>query len=146
MISLRIMKNIKKHFNYILITVMAVFSFGIAAPFTSTAGAACSGSDSRVFGFPVWYKGLPGTCKEPKIENLNDFWVIVMNFIEILILLVAYVAAGFILWGGFKYIKSEGDPGKIAEAKTAILYAIVGLVVALGSVAIVQFVQGGLIT
>jgi hypothetical protein len=133
------MKNIKNQFRYSLLALVAMFSFATVTPLADTAGAACQ---KRVFTFPVWYNGLPGTCKEPKLNELDDFWIIVMNFIEILLQLIAYVAAGYIIWGGFKYIKSEGDPGKISEAKAAIMNAIIGLVIAMGSVAIVQFIQG----
>ena len=54
---------------------------------------------------------------------------------------VAYAAVGFIIWGGFKYTKSQGDPGKLNEAKGAITNALIGLGIALGSVAIVEFIQ-----
>lgn len=142
MIYLSVMKNIKKFVQYSLLAVMTMFMFTATTPLADTAGAACK---DRVFTFPTWYNGVvDGKC-DIKIDKLNDFWVIVMNFVEILLQLVAYVAAGYIIWGGFKYIKSEGDPGKISEAKSAILNAIIGLVIALASVAIVQFVQGRII-
>jgi hypothetical protein len=136
------MQKIKKSFQYALLTLVTMFSFSIATPVAATANAACT---ERVFTFPTWYAGVvDGSCNL-KIRQLNDFWVIALNFVEILLQIVAYVAAGFLVWGGFKYIKSEGDPGKISEAKMAIINAIIGLVIALASVAIVDFVQGGII-
>ena len=136
------MKKIKKSLQYALLTLVAMLSFSVATPVASTASAACK---EKVFTFPTWYAGVvDGKCNI-KITQLNDFWVIVLNFVEILLQIVAYVAAGFLVWGGFKYIKSEGDPGKISEAKMAILNSIIGLVIALASVAIVDFVQGGII-
>ncbi|HAC56367.1 TPA: hypothetical protein DCF80_02605 [Candidatus Saccharibacteria bacterium] len=134
------MKNIKKQLQYFALVVVAAFSLGVATPLVSTAEAKCTGS--RVLTFPTWQNGMPGTCENPKIEKLSDFWIIVMNGIEILLQLVAYVSAGYIIWGGFKYMKSEGDPGKISESKAAILNAIFGLSIALASVAIVQFISG----
>lgn len=133
------MKNIKRFLQYSLLAVMTMFTFATVTPLADTAGAACR---ERVFTFPTWYNGVVDSGCDIKIDKLNDFWVIVMNFVEILLQLVAYVAAGYIIWGGFKYIKSEGDPGKISEAKAAIMNAIIGLVIALASVAIVQFIQG----
>lgn len=103
------------------------------------AGATCS---QYVLTFPAWYRGLTDASCEIKIDEINDFIKIPLNILEILIQAVAYAATGFIVWGGFKYIKSEGEPNKISEAKSAILQAIIGLVIALGSVAIVRFVQG----
>lgn len=136
------MKNIKRYFQYVSLAVVTMFMFTAATPFAPSASAACR---ERVFTFPTWYNGVVDNKCNIQIQELVQFWVIVMNFIEILLQLVAYVAAGYIIWGGFKYIKSEGDPGKISEAKAAIMNAIIGLVIALGSVAVVQFIQGRII-
>ena len=137
------MKNIKSYFQLSLLSLVTMFSFAAASPVASTAQAA--GCQQRILTFPVWYKGLDLNDKcGIKSFALNDFWVIVLNGVEILLQVVAYVSVGFIVWGGFKYIKSQGDPGKISEAKMAIINAIIGLVIALGSVAIVTFIQGGI--
>ena len=140
------MANIKKYVLYSLLTFVAMFSVSAFTPLPATANAAPQCSKTRILTFPMWYQGLSldGNCNI-KDFKLNDFWVIVMNGVEILLQIVAYVSAGYIIWGGFKYIKSEGDPGKISEAKSAIINAIIGLVIALASVAIVQFVQGRII-
>jgi len=45
-----------------------------------------------------------------------------------------------IIIGAVFYMTSEGDPGKVAKAKNAILYAIIGLIVSLSAFAIVNFV------
>lgn len=136
------MKNIKKQLHFFILTLVTMMSLTVAAPMVDTASAACPG---QVFTFPTWYHGVTNSKCEIKIDKLNDFWVIVMNLIEILLQVVAYVAAGFVVWGGFKYMKSEGDPGKISEAKAAILNAVIGLVIALASVALVAFIQGSII-
>ena len=100
----------------------------------------------RVFTFPAWYKGVinPSTC-EMNIDAVSDFVKIPLNFLEMLIQAVAYAAVGYVVWGGFKYMKSQGDPGKITEAKGAIINALTGLGIALASVAIVEFIQGRII-
>lgn len=94
--------------------------------------------------FPTWYKGLPQdpTSCAVKIAALNDIWVIVLNLVEILLQVSGYVAAGFIIWGGFKYMKSQGNPQNIASAKSTIMDASIGLGIALSSVAIVRYVAG----
>lgn len=53
------------------------------------------------------------------------------------------VAVGFIIYGGFLYILSSGDPGKIRKAKDTLLYAIIGVVVVLIAFVITQFVING---
>lgn len=140
------MKNIKKYIQYTLLALFTASSFVAATPLMNTVAAEkCEGSKSRILSFPKWQNGLPGTCSKPEIRQLNDFWVIALNGVEILLQVVAYVAAGFVVWGGFKYIKSEGEPGKITESKAAIMNAVIGLVIALTSVAIVAYIQGSII-
>ena len=42
--------------------------------------------------------------------------------------------------GGIKYVVSGGDAKKVTDAKNTVLYAIIGLVIAVFSYAIVNFV------
>lgn len=53
---------------------------------------------------------------------------------------VGIIAVIMLIWGGVRYIISGGDSKKVTDAKNTILYAILGLVVALLSYAIVNFV------
>ena len=55
--------------------------------------------------------------------------------------IVGIVSIVMIIYGGMKYTISSGDPKKVASAKATILYAVIGLIVALFAVAIVQFVS-----
>ena len=54
---------------------------------------------------------------------------------------VGILAVGVIVYGGITYSTSLGDPGKTTKAKNIILYGVVGLIVALLSWAIVNFVS-----
>ena len=64
----------------------------------------------------------------------------VNNTIKLIIGVVGLLAVVFILVGGFQMATSAGNPAKVAKAKNTILYAVIGLVVALLSYAIVDFV------
>lgn len=55
--------------------------------------------------------------------------------------IVGIVSIVMIIYGGMKYTTSSGDPKKVASAKATILYAVIGLMVALFAVAIVRFVS-----
>lgn len=48
----------------------------------------------------------------------------------------------FVTIGGFRYVVSQGDPQAIGKAKNTIIYALVGLVIAIAAQAIVTFVIG----
>ena len=45
-----------------------------------------------------------------------------------------------LVWGGLRYILSGGDSKKVTDAKNTILYAIIGLIIAVLAYAIVNFV------
>ena len=58
--------------------------------------------------------------------------------------LVGIIAVIFVVIGGFKYTTSQGDPGRVQQAKNTIMYALIGLAVTLLAFAITQFVLNAL--
>ncbi len=71
----------------------------------------------------------------------NGIFQVVANT---LIFLVGAVAVIFLIIGGLRYVISQGESKNIESAKNTILYAIVGIVVAVISFALVQFVISAL--
>ena len=69
---------------------------------------------------------------------------IVKNIISTLLFVLGIVAVIMIIIGGIRYATSNGDSSQLKAAKDTILYAVIGLVVAIMSFAIVQFVVGRL--
>ena len=65
---------------------------------------------------------------------------IIKLVVNILLFIIGAVSVIMIILGGIRYTISQGDSGKVATAKNTILYAIVGLGVALFAYAIVNFV------
>lgn len=53
---------------------------------------------------------------------------------------IGAVSVIMLIWGGLRYIISGGDSKKITDAKNTILYAIIGLIIAVLSYAIINFV------
>jgi hypothetical protein len=79
-----------------------------------------------------------------KITKFADILVLLANVVQILLALSGIVAAGFIIWGGFNYMMSSGEPARVKKAKDIIVNAIVGLVLIMLSFAIVGAVSGQL--
>lgn len=52
------------------------------------------------------------------------------------------VALVVLLLASLKYVISRGDPGEVAKAKNAIIYAVIGIVVVAAAFTIVSFVAG----
>lgn len=77
-------------------------------------------------------------CAEP--ADSPDVETTILNVIRLLGLIVGIASVIMIIFGGFRFITSSGDSAKIASARDTVLYAIVGLVVAALSQAIVAWV------
>lgn len=80
----------------------------------------------------------PGCGSGDGAENTIN--TVFRNFLELFSAIVGVVAVAFILYGGFKYVTSGGDSGKIASAQTTIIYGLVGVVVAALAQVLVRFV------
>jgi uncharacterized membrane protein YraQ (UPF0718 family) len=61
-----------------------------------------------------------------------------------LILVVGAVSVIMIIIGGLKYVVSMGHPKRVENARNTILNAIIGVIIAFCSYAIVNFVLGSL--
>jgi len=111
------------------------------APAPVTQFAACDAGS--FFGFPTWYACLPKDATgHPKLTKLEDLWLIAFPVIESAIKAAGYAAVAYVLWGGIRFIKSQGNPGEITAARDTIRDALIGLGICISSVAIVQFLAG----
>ena len=63
---------------------------------------------------------------------------------NIVLYIVGIIAVLMLIIGGIKYVISGGDQKKVTDAKNTVLYAIIGLVIALLAFAIVNFVISAL--
>lgn len=73
---------------------------------------------------------LPNNAASGNLNNVLN-WVYAVSGV---------VAVGVIIYGGIKYITSQGDPGKAKQASQIIAYALVGLAVVGLAAAITNFV------
>ena len=64
------------------------------------------------------------------------------SIIQILMILVGMLAVVFIIVSGIQMSISAGSPQRFERARETLLYAVVGLGVAIGAYAIVTFIAG----
>jgi hypothetical protein len=69
-----------------------------------------------------------GGCQANGTNTTQQIGDIARLIINILSIIVGVVAVIMIIVGGFKYITSGGDSGKVGSAKNTIIYAIIGLI------------------
>ena len=108
----------------------------------------CKPNDARVLGFPYWYRRLkvdssPTSCRIVAPDDIQVFiGQIVVNLVEIAMVAVGYISFAFIVMGGFQFITSLGSSDKMAAARTTIMNACIGLVIAISSTAIIRTFMG----
>ena len=84
------------------------------------------------------YKGSDcDLVKDNRIDNNHET---VTEPIMWAIWLLAIISIIVIIIGGFRYVTSQGDQTQMQSAKNTILYAVIGLIVAIAAYAIVSFV------
>ncbi len=62
------------------------------------------------------------------------------TIVNTMLFILGIIAVIMIVIGGIRYVVSNGDSSAVAGAKNTILYAVIGLVVAILAYAIVNFV------
>jgi len=68
-----------------------------------------------------------------KIHVVKDLSCYIYYFYKYFASVVGILAAVMIIWGGFKYLTSFGNPSRISGAKEQITSAIIGLFITLGT-------------
>lgn len=121
-----------KRWKQILIACAVVIGAGLAALPTSTASAInvfqnCGG------------RGSTAVCGAANSDNATSQARIIINT---MLFLLGTVAVIMIIVGGVRYTTSAGDASRVKAAKDTIMYSVVGLVVAILSFTIVNFVVG----
>ena len=66
----------------------------------------------------------------------------IKTVVNILLFILGAIAVIMIVVGGIRYTISNGESGAITGAKNTILYAVIGLIVAMLAYSIVNFVVG----
>lgn len=66
--------------------------------------------------------------------------VLIANIVTAVFSLLGLICVVVIIAAGFRYVTSQGDSSSVSKAKNAILYAVVGLIVAILAFAITRFI------
>jgi len=84
-------------------------------------------------------------CAQQGTENLDagstlSIQKVIGTVISILAWIIGTISVIMVIFGGFKYVTSGGDPNAISSARSTILYALIGLVIALLAQVLIHFV------
>jgi hypothetical protein len=108
----------------------------------TTFGARCDN-----FLLPTWHKYLEhdGKCQVTNFTFPDDLGAIILAIVEILLRIGTLAAVAFVIYGGFLYMTSQGEPDKAANARKTIINAVIGLVIAILATGVVSFIGGRLL-
>lgn len=87
--------------------------------------------------------GIQTTVIKCKTDNGNPVIGVLLQIINFMAVGVGIAVVGGIIWGGLIYASSNGDSGKVKEAKTIIVNAIIGLLLFFFMYAIINFLVPG---
>ena len=120
---------------------------------------------------PTWYQYLPGQldpagkcipqisgCKADSAGNKNTclvtthsdgsgidaagLWLIALAILQLLLRLGGFAAFAMVIFGGFKYITSQGNSDATKAARQTIINAFIGIVISIIAAASVSFGVG----
>ena len=135
----------------IAMSLMIIGSLGASVTFPgiSFADDACS-NKGKILTLKPWYSGLTNSdcsLKNPGTDTnsqANYIWMVGLNIVDELCQLIGYTTWEYVMYGGFWRSTSNGAPDKAAHGRKTIMSAAIGLVIALASVALVNFISSNI--
>ncbi len=122
-----------------LFAVVALCGLSVSLVLGDTAFAAVSCPSGSVRPSANTY----AECNLPADATEDQLFDSVKNIINVILGVLGIVAVVVIILGGFTFMTSQGDAGKVMKGRNTILWGVVGLVVALMAFVIVNFVLKG---
>lgn len=125
----------------------------------ASADTAVDNCRKSFLGLPHWYEYLeldeqcdvvgPNVEKEDGTTRLDMTKVITrvsLAIIDILMRIGGMVAFGFIVYSGFRFVMSAGNPDQEKAARETAINALIGMVITIFAVAIVSYIGGRLVS
>lgn len=137
-----IQKRLVTRLGYIFSLIFAIFAFSLPLASVASAqvrtGQLCEGANLSFGGSdkPCQIHNADGTQQAAADKATN----LIAQIINLVSIVVGIIAVFMVLYGGFRFLTSAGNPESTKVAKNAILYAIIGLVIVALAQVIVKFV------
>lgn len=126
-----------------ILIFLAVFALGLGALSVIEPQLALAETAKDAVCQGVGTVGNVAGCAEKEgSPTVNSVLNTVVNLLS---LFVGIIAVIMIIVSGFRYVTSGGDPGKVGGAKSALIYALVGLAIAALAQVLVKYVLGKVI-
>lgn len=131
--------NIKRH----LLTLLAVPALALSVAGVAVVPAYAVDTTCDTAGGVLGAANCAKSADQP--TSLFDEGGVFQDITNILLFIIGAVSVVMLIIGGIRYTISQGDSSAVTSAKNTILYAIIGIVVALLAFAIVNYVLVSLV-
>ena len=129
------MKNIiKKSLQSLLIVPVLALGVSLVAPVFEPVNTYAQGAQGGLAG------GASSARGEDQQENLFGEGGLFQTITNVLLFVIGAISVIMLIIGGIRYVLSGGDSSAVTSAKNTILYAVIGIVVAILAYAMVNFV------
>jgi hypothetical protein len=82
----------------------------------------------------------PAFCTNQTGVSGADVGNLASKIVNVFSIIVGAISVIMIIYGGFRYITSGGDSGRVGNAKNTLIYAVIGLIIVVLAQLIVHFV------
>ena len=118
---------------FLALLAVPAFALSVASAVVPTAGAATNLSITG------GVNSAKGQDQATDLFGATGMFTVITN---VLLFIIGAISVIMLVIGGIRYTVSAGDSSAVTAAKNTIMYAIVGIVVALLAFAVVNFVVG----
>lgn len=116
---------------FLISLAICITAFTATSQFVSPSNAYAdgfSGNCRYILGLTSWDCGVNISNQSTLASGI---WTIATNVLADITVIAAYLILGYVIYGGYQYIFSGGDPGKVAAGKKTILHGFIGLAIVL---------------
>ena len=122
----------KKIFKKIIIFSIMLLSLFSISPLIAQQPAYADDSDPE-FGCRYFLGMVSWDCNVSNISSQDELktntWLIAANVLTDIGIIAAYLVVGYVIYGGYLYMFSSGDPTKVSSGKKTLTNAFIGLAV-----------------
>lgn len=126
-------KSLKNVLAGLLIVPAIVLGVAVFAPMTDPVAAQSI------------QEGVNSTNTDSFVQALDGDNGVFRDIVNTALYIIGAISVLMLIYGGIRYTLSAGQTANVEAAKNTILYAIIGIIVAVLAFAIVNFVLGALI-
>lgn len=105
-------------------------------------------TQSQFLGIKPWYQYIQSTSTSGhctlnfSIHGVGTIWLVLAGVTDILLRIGLYVSVGYFIFGAFKMVTSQGNPDQIKSARSTMVNALVGFIIALVATWVISFIIG----